>query len=106
MSTFTRSVYAFTNMVPDYRQLGYGTWQAAPGEVGNGVYEALKVGYRHLVSPPCPKFPSRFGQELTRRVPTGSCKDVRSLLQFITRKAPDAVVNGSRCPAVGWWGSS
>ncbi|KAF2644002.1 Aldo/keto reductase [Massarina eburnea CBS 473.64] len=29
-------------------QLGYGTWQAAPGEVGNGVYEALKIGYRHL----------------------------------------------------------
>lgn len=28
--------------------LGYGTWQAAPGEVGQGVYEALKVGYRHL----------------------------------------------------------
>lgn len=33
-------------------QLGYGTWQAAPGEVGNGVYEALKIGYRHLVSDP------------------------------------------------------
>lgn len=33
-------------------QLGYGTWQAAPGEVGNGVYEALKIGYRHLVSGP------------------------------------------------------
>jgi hypothetical protein len=32
--------------------LGYGTWQAAPGEVGNGVYEALKIGYRHLVSVP------------------------------------------------------
>ncbi|EFW98963.1 aldehyde reductase [Grosmannia clavigera kw1407] len=29
-------------------QLGYGTWQAAPGEVSAGVYEALKVGYRHL----------------------------------------------------------
>ncbi|KAF5535819.1 members of the aldo keto reductase family [Fusarium phyllophilum] len=29
-------------------QIGYGTWQAAPGEVGNGVYEALKAGYRHL----------------------------------------------------------
>ncbi|PHH92001.1 hypothetical protein CDD83_9369 [Cordyceps sp. RAO-2017] len=29
-------------------QLGYGTWQAAPGEVGAGVYEALKTGYRHL----------------------------------------------------------
>ncbi|KAJ9144984.1 Aldo/keto reductase [Pleurostoma richardsiae] len=28
--------------------LGYGTWQAAPGEVGDGVYEALKIGYRHL----------------------------------------------------------
>ncbi|KAF9737513.1 aldo/keto reductase [Paraphaeosphaeria minitans] len=33
-------------------QLGYGTWQAAPGEVGNGVYEALKIGYRHLDFPP------------------------------------------------------
>ncbi|KYK56609.1 NADP-dependent glycerol dehydrogenase [Drechmeria coniospora] len=29
-------------------QLGYGTWQAAPGEVGEGVYEALATGYRHL----------------------------------------------------------
>lgn len=28
--------------------LGYGTWQSAPGEVGAGVYEALKAGYRHL----------------------------------------------------------
>ncbi|KAK2807244.1 mitochondrial glycerol dehydrogenase Gld1 [Emmonsiellopsis sp. PD_5] len=28
--------------------LGYGTWQSAPGEVGVGVYEALKAGYRHL----------------------------------------------------------
>jgi L-glyceraldehyde reductase len=28
--------------------LGYGTWQSAPGEVGTGVYEALKAGYRHL----------------------------------------------------------
>ncbi|KZZ99607.1 NADP-dependent glycerol dehydrogenase [Moelleriella libera RCEF 2490] len=29
-------------------RVGYGTWQAAPGEVGNGVYEAIKAGYRHL----------------------------------------------------------
>ncbi|KAL3956045.1 hypothetical protein ACCO45_008891 [Purpureocillium lilacinum] len=29
-------------------QIGYGTWQAKPGEVGDGVYEALKTGYRHL----------------------------------------------------------
>ncbi|KAK7408522.1 mitochondrial glycerol dehydrogenase Gld1 [Neonectria punicea] len=28
--------------------LGYGTWQSAPGEVGTGVFEALKAGYRHL----------------------------------------------------------
>ncbi|OJD20258.1 hypothetical protein ACJ73_08408 [Blastomyces percursus] len=28
--------------------LGYGTWQAAPGEVGAGVFQALKAGYRHL----------------------------------------------------------
>ncbi|OJI99852.1 hypothetical protein ASPVEDRAFT_128679 [Aspergillus versicolor CBS 583.65] len=30
--------------------LGYGTWQSSPGEVSVGVYEALKAGYRHLVS--------------------------------------------------------
>lgn len=29
-------------------QLGYGTWQSAPGEVSMGVYEALKAGYKHL----------------------------------------------------------
>lgn len=29
-------------------QLGYGTWQSKPGEVVDGVYEALKTGYRHL----------------------------------------------------------
>jgi len=29
-------------------QLGYGTWQAAPGEVSAGVFEALKAGYKHL----------------------------------------------------------
>lgn len=30
------------------RQLGFGTWQSAPGEVSKAVFEALKVGYRHL----------------------------------------------------------
>ncbi|KAJ5444821.1 uncharacterized protein N7458_008693 [Penicillium daleae] len=29
-------------------QLGFGTWQSAPGQVGVAVYEALKAGYRHL----------------------------------------------------------
>ncbi|KAH6986609.1 hypothetical protein EDB80DRAFT_818174 [Ilyonectria destructans] len=29
-------------------QLGYGTWQSSAGEIGLGVFEALKVGYRHL----------------------------------------------------------
>jgi len=29
-------------------QLGFGTWQAAPHEVENAVYEALKAGYTHL----------------------------------------------------------
>lgn len=44
-------------------QLGYGTWQAAPGEVGNGVYEALKIGYRHLVSPLCIVFKEICGSQ-------------------------------------------
>ncbi|CAO2651360.1 Nn.00g039300.m01.CDS01 [Neocucurbitaria sp. VM-36] len=33
------------NTIP---QLGFGTWQAEPGQVGAAVLEALKAGYRHL----------------------------------------------------------
>jgi len=33
-------------------QIGFGTWQSEPGQVGTAVYEALKAGYRHLVSLP------------------------------------------------------
>ena len=29
-------------------QIGFGTWQAKPGEVERAVAEALKVGYRHI----------------------------------------------------------
>ncbi|RSH89670.1 hypothetical protein EHS25_002221 [Saitozyma podzolica] len=29
-------------------QLGFGTWLAAPGEVGRATEEALKVGFRHV----------------------------------------------------------
>lgn len=29
-------------------QLGFGTWQAEPGQVEAAVFEALKAGYRHL----------------------------------------------------------
>lgn len=29
-------------------QIGFGTWQAAPGQVERAVTEALRVGYRHI----------------------------------------------------------
>ncbi|KAH8809269.1 putative aldehyde reductase [Xylogone sp. PMI_703] len=29
-------------------QRGYGTWQSKPGEVSEGVFQALRIGYRHL----------------------------------------------------------
>lgn len=31
-----------------FSQLGFGTWQAEPGQVEAAVFEALKAGYRHL----------------------------------------------------------
>lgn len=30
--------------------LGFGTWQSEAGQVSVAVFEALKAGYRHLVS--------------------------------------------------------
>jgi L-glyceraldehyde reductase len=31
-----------------HSQLGFGTWQAEPGQVEAAVYEALKAGYKHI----------------------------------------------------------
>lgn len=45
MSSYKTAILNSGHRIP---LLGYGTWQAAPGEVGNGVFEALKIGYRHL----------------------------------------------------------
>lgn len=28
--------------------VGFGTWQAAPGEAGKAVQTAIRAGYRHL----------------------------------------------------------
>lgn len=35
-------------LTEQYSTIGLGTWQSGPGEAGKSVYEALKVGYRHL----------------------------------------------------------
>mgnify|MGYP005988180791 CR=1 FL=1 len=45
--------------------LGYGTWLSKPGEVEDGVFKALEVGYRHLVSRPINCFDYIFCQLLT-----------------------------------------
>lgn len=36
-------------IIVNHSQRGYGTWQSKPGEVEEGVFQALKAGYRHLV---------------------------------------------------------
>lgn len=41
-----------SSLLLEFSLLGYGTWQSAPGEVGAGVFQALKTGYRHLVRTP------------------------------------------------------
>lgn len=59
------SLLAQSQLLTPISQLGFGTWQSAPGQVGDAVYEALKAGYRHLVSHIFELY-SRNNQSLTR----------------------------------------
>lgn len=51
--------------------VGYGTWQAAPGVVADGVYHALKAGYRLLDCAYCYGNEAEVGQGLARAVSEG-----------------------------------
>ncbi|CAN8100057.1 unnamed protein product [Discula destructiva] len=54
--------------------VGYGTWQAAPGVVAEGVYHALKVGYRLLDCAYCYGNETEVGQGLARAIAEGIVK--------------------------------
>ncbi|KAF2475967.1 glycerol dehydrogenase Gcy1 [Lindgomyces ingoldianus] len=45
--------------------VGFGTWQAAPGEAGRAVQTAVKAGYRHLDCAPLYWNEKEIGQALT-----------------------------------------
>lgn len=51
-----------------------GTWQAAPGVVAEGVYHALKVGYRLLDCAYCYGNEAEVGQGLARAIKEGIVK--------------------------------
>lgn len=51
--------------------VGYGTWQAAPGVVAEGVYHALKSGYRLLDCAYCYGNEAEVGQGLARAIAEG-----------------------------------
>lgn len=54
--------------------VGYGTWQAAPGVVAEGVYHALKSGYRLLDCAYCYGNEAEVGQGLARAIKEGVVK--------------------------------
>ncbi|KAJ4422414.1 H/ACA snoRNP pseudouridylase subunit [Gnomoniopsis sp. IMI 355080] len=54
--------------------VGYGTWQAAPGVVAEGVYHALKVGYRLLDCAYCYGNEAEVGQGLAKAIKEGIVK--------------------------------
>lgn len=54
--------------------VGYGTWQAAPGVVAEGVYHALKSGYRLLDCAYCYGNEAEVGQGLARAISEGVVK--------------------------------
>ncbi|PSR78471.1 NADP-dependent oxidoreductase domain-containing protein [Coniella lustricola] len=54
--------------------VGYGTWQAAPGEVAAGVYHALKTGYRLIDCAYCYGNEAEVGEGLKRAFDEGVVK--------------------------------
>lgn len=57
-----------------HKSLSTGTWQAAPGEVAEGVYHALKSGYRLLDCAYCYGNEAEVGQGLARAIKEGIVK--------------------------------
>ena len=55
-------------------QLGLGTWKSDPGEVRDAVYEALKIGYRHIDCAPIYGNEQEVGEGLKKAFDEGIVK--------------------------------
>ena len=54
--------------------IGLGTWKSAPGEVGNAVIEAVKMGYRHIDCAAIYNNEKEIGEALTKIITEGVVK--------------------------------
>lgn len=54
--------------------LGFGTWQAPPGEVGRAVAHAIKVGYRHIDCAFCYANEDEVGEGIREAITSGAVK--------------------------------
>ena len=78
--------------------LGLGTWKSTPGEVGQAVLEALKIGYRHIDCAWIYGNEAEIGAALTEAFENGIC--ARDDLFVVSKLWNDAHVPDRVRPAI------